>query len=189
MKLIKHLLITASLLACSAFSSQAITLTGFGDTDYNVTVRDFATVEAGSDSLRVAGSDDGSSVYGTLTTPISLSQSYDYLLLTGYYTGTSSARFDISLFDEEGNSLTYMGSFSAFDPGVLMTVRLDFSFAEGVLTGPVIMVGLISTGSGSHVDLTVDHLTAEAIPEPSTCVLIALGAVGVLFFLRRRKVA
>jgi len=189
MKLTKKYLLVASLLAFSALSASAITLTEFGDADFNVTYSDFTTVEAGFDSLRVAGSDENTAVYGTLATPISLSQSYGYLLLTGYYSGTSSARFDIALFDEDGDSLNDIGYFSTFDPGVPMTVRLDFNYAEGAFNGPVTMIGLISTGLGDNVDLTVDHLTAEAIPEPSTWALLVIAAGGTAFYLRRRRVA
>lgn len=189
MKLIKKLLLAASLLALPAFSAHAITLTGFGNTDFSITYTDFTTAETGADSLHIAGSDQGTSVYGTLDTPISLSQSYDYLLLTGYYTGTSDARFDIALFDDEGNSLNYFGYFSAFNPGVQTTVRLDFGFADGTLTGPVTMIGLIGNGFGSGtINLTVDHLTGEAVPEPSTWALLLISAGGAALYLRRRKV-
>jgi hypothetical protein len=189
MKLIKSIVFTAILLAGTAFSAQAITLTGFGDTDFLVTYSDFTTTVPGANSLLVAGSDFGSAVYGTLATPISLSGSSDYLLLTGTYDGFSMGRFQISLADEDGDTLNYEADFTAFTPGQLTTVRLDFASMIGVFNGPVTMLAIIANGSGDNVNLTVDHLTAEAIPEPSTWALLLIATGGTAIYLRRRKVA
>ena len=189
MKLIKSILFTAILLAGTALSAQAITLTGFGNTDFSVNYSDFTNTVPGTDSLQLIGSDFGSGVYGTLATPISLSGYSDYLLLTATYDGVSMARFDISLSDEDGDTLNYSAYFSAFTQGQLSTVRLDFISMSGVFNGPVTMLAIIANGSGDSVNLTVDHLTAEAIPEPSTWALLLIAASGAVLHLRRRKLA
>lgn len=190
MKLIRSILATAAILASTAFSAQAITLTGFGNTDFSVDYSDFTNTIPGPDSLQIIGSDFGSGVYGTLATPINLSGFSDYLLLTATYDGVSLARFDISLADEDGDTLNYSAYFSAFTPGQLSTVRLDFVSMSGAFNGPVTMLAIIANGSnGDTVNLTVDHLTAEAIPEPSTWALLLVAAGGTAFYLRRRKVA
>ncbi len=185
MKLIKNLLIAVVLLASSALSAHAVILTGFGDSEYHITFSNFTPTQT-STSLNLVGSDLGSSVYGTLDTPIVIDGSANYLMLTGTYSGSSSARFDIMLFDEDGDSLNYSSYFNAFSPGVPATIRMDFLMEDGTFNGPVVMIGLVANGIGSSVDLTVDSVAA--VPEPSSWMLIG-ASVCVIAFLRRRKLA
>lgn len=189
MKLIRNLILAATLLASTALSAHALSLTGFSNTEFTVTYSDFSSTIEGASSLQVIGSDFGDGVYGTLNTPIELGSATDYLLLTGYYTGTSTARFDIQLVDEDGDTLTYVADFISFTQGAPSTVRLDFWSAEGFFNGPVVMVALITSGTGDSVNLTMDHLSAEAVPEPTTWTLLAAAAGMIVLFFRRRKVA
>ncbi len=135
----------------------------------------------------MTGTDFGSSVYGTLETPIVIDGSASYLMLTGTYTGTSTARFDLMLFDEDGDSLNYFAYFTAFSPGAPATIRMDFLMAEGVFNGPVTRIGMVANGIGSgSVNLTMNSV--DAVPEPSTWMLLT-ASVGVLAFLRRRQLS
>lgn len=183
MKLIKNLLMGAGLLACSALSAHAVILTGFGDSEYHITFSDFTPTQT-STSLNLVGSDFGSGVYGTLDIPISIDGDASYLMLTATYSGSSSARFDIMLFDEDGDSLNYSSYFSAFSPGVPATIRMDFLMEDGVFNGPVVMIGMVANGIGSSVNLTLDSVAA--VPEPSTWMLLG-ASVCLLALLRRRK--
>ncbi len=184
MKFIKPLLLAAGLFASSALTSQAVILTGFGDSEYHMTFSDFTATQTGS-SLNLTGSDFGSSVYGTLDTSIAIDGSGSYLMLTGTYSGTSAARFDIMLFDEDGDSLNYTSYFTAFSNGIPATIRMDFLMEDGVFNGPVVMVGLVANGIGSGtVNLTLDSVAA--VPEPSTWMLLGAAACVVVFFRRRK---
>jgi len=185
MKLLKNLLLAAGLLASSALSAHAVILTGFGDSEYHITFSDFTPTQTRT-SLNLSGSDFGSGVYGTLDTPITIDGSASYLTLTGTYSGSSSARFDIMLFDEDGDSLNYFSYFNAFPAGVPATIRMDFLMEDGVFNGPVVMIGLVANGIGSSVNLTLDSVAA--VPEPSTWMLLG-ASVCVLALLRRRKLS
>lgn len=186
MKTLKYMLLAAGMLASAMLTAHAAILTGFGDAEYHVTYTDFTITQTGT-TLNLAGSDFGTSVYGTLDTPIIIDGSTDYLELTGTYSGSSSARFDIMLFDEDGDSLNYFGYFNAFSAGVPTTVRMDFLMEDGAFNGPVVMIGMVVNGIGSSsVNLTVDSVAA--VPEPSTWMLLGASA-GVLAFLRRRKIS
>jgi hypothetical protein len=189
MNFIKTLLFSATLLGGSFLSANAAVMTDFGSSSYSITFADFTTNQT-ANSLHLTGDDFGSSIYGNLATPFDLGGSMDSLSLTASYSGPSTARFDVALFDADGDSLNFTGYFSSFTPGVTSTLTLNFGFAEGTFNGPVRTVAIIANGIGganSGVDLTVYNLSA--IPEPSTWALMLLGTTGVLIAIRRRKTA
>lgn len=185
MNLIKTLLLPATLLGASLIGANAAVITGFGSSEFSITYNDFTSAPQTGDSLRLIGNDFGSSVYGSLAIPFEIIGSLDSISLNGSYSGTSEARFDIALIDADGDSLNYTGYLSSFTQGVTSSVTLSFGFSEGVFNGPVRSAAIITNGIGDGVDLTVHNV--EAIPEPSTIALMALGTAGAVLFIRRRK--
>jgi hypothetical protein len=186
MNLFKSLVVSAGILCVSILGANAAVLTSFGSGDFTHTYNDFTSFTQDSTSLRLVGNDFGSSTFGNLTAPFDLGGSMDAITLSGSYSGASTARFDVILIDEDGDTRNYTGYFSFFSPGVPSTVTLAFNFAEGVFDGPVRSVGIVANGIGSAVDLTVYNIAA--IPEPSTWALILIGATGAAIVIRRRKI-
>ena len=186
MNFFKSLLVSAGILCVSILGANAAVITSFGTGEFTLTYNDFTSSAQDSGSLHLVGNDFGSSTFGNLATPFDLGGSMDSITLSGSYSGASTARFDVILIDEDGDTRNYTGYFSYFTPGVPATVTLAFNFAEGTFDGPVRSVGIVANGIGGSVDLAVYNIAA--IPEPSTWALILIGATGAAIIIRRRKV-
>lgn len=187
MNFVKSLVVSAGILCVSILGANAAVITSFGTGEFTLTYNDFTSSTQDSGSLHLIGNDLGSSTFGNLATPFDLGGSLDSITLSGSYSGASTARFDVILIDEDGDTRNYTGYFSYFTPGVPATVTLAFNFADGTFDGPVRSVGIVANGIGglnSSVDLTVYNIAA--IPEPSTWALILISGMGCVVMLRRR---
>lgn len=165
----------------------AVTLTGFGTGEFSKTFSDFTTTQTAT-TFNISGTDFGLSLYGTISpSPINIFGNTVSLSLTGTFTGTATSPFQIDLFDNAGNDVLYQANFSAFTQGVESTVTLlPVVGGTGVFNNNVVSIGLLTSGTGSSVNLTLNNLAAGPVPEPSTWASLAFG-IGVLSLVMRRK--
>jgi hypothetical protein len=165
-----------------------VTITGFGTGQFAATSNDFGGTGQTATTFNIAGTDFGLSLFGNVSpSPVNITGNTVSLSLTGTFTGTATSAFQINLFDNAGNDVLYQGSFSSFSQGVSSTVTLlPISGGSGVFNNNVVSLALLTTGTGSTVNLTLD--TLSAVPEPSTWAFTALGGV-VLGLAVRRKMA
>ena len=179
-KALTLLTLTCALFATSA--SASVLITGFGTGQFSQTTSTFGTNTQTATTYQIVGTDFGNAIYGDLPTSVDISGSNFSLTLTGTLASPVSSSFQINLFDANGNDRLYQGTFSAFTVGVETSVTLTFVNQTGSFDDHVISIGLITTGIGSPLDLTLDTLIA--IPEANSIALLGMGVAGLL--ARRR---
>ena len=131
---------------------------------------------------------EGNALFGDIATSVAIaSPDWDYVTITGIYTGVYSGALTVELFDISGNSRAYIGSYSAFTPSVSSTVYCSF-VADSGFDGTVTGIGFTASTSGGSdsVNLQATNLSATSVPEPATWLLLAGGLTTVVVFRRRR---
>lgn len=180
------LLLLSAIAVLATFNAQSqVVITGFGTSQYTETFTDFAAGQSAS-AYSISGTDFGNSAYGSFASVVIGSPTQ--LTLLGTFTGTATSSFQIELFDVDGDSKLYQGSFTDFVSGNPTSVILNFLSNSGTFNGTAVSLGFITTGGGSTINLSMDTLSAVVIPEPSTYGLLILGA-GILVFMVRRRTA
>jgi hypothetical protein len=100
---------------------------------------------------------------------------------------TPGGGFRISLESLNGGLATAVFNWSTFVSST--TGTSTFSTAAGFNPSEVVQWNIFDGGSGGTGGLTGATLTSlQAVPEPSTYALLAIGAVGLFLSFRRRKV-
>lgn len=188
--LIKKISLALMLLLTTFSISNAIVITGFGNTsDFTVdpVFSTFPVINVNPTNVNVVGSDFGQSLAGTFT-PIDIS-GFTLINLTGTLTGTNpNTTFTILLFNSGfDQTREYSGVTNSFSSSS-STYTLTFVSETSSFTD---IAGFQFTGGGlgSPLNFTFDSLEAIAVPEPSTYTLIGMGLGGLVLFRRFRKVA
>jgi len=169
------------------YTATAQLITGFGSSApqaFNQTFSDFNTNTQTASSYQIIGN-DLNLIFGDYT-PVDISGNLMELSFTGTFTGTAAGNYQIELFDADGDSRIYVGNWGSFTQSVPTTVSLAFSSFSGVFSGTTVSLGLSTTGTGSGtINLTMDSL--QAVPEPTTWVLLAGSFTALMVFRKRRK--
>lgn len=178
----KYVLLTVFWFA--ATTSRAAMVTGFGLGDF--------TVDPGSTSLSVSQTENdltvsGSAMSGTLGgkfSPVDIT-GLSVIQFTGVLNGSgndSPSAFALQLFDGIVFQ-TYFGNWTSFDVGTSKTVTLTLSNTDPGFDPSMVMGLQINNGGvpGSSVSFKADSVTATtAVPEPGTCILIAIALATTL---------
>lgn len=167
----------------------SVLLTGFGSTEI---------ADGGSSSFiqtgtttQFIGSDQTGSFLGTFS-PVDITGFTSSITLTATVSGTNPAsNFTLQLWDGGSNFRDYSGNWSAFPVGVPTSVIFTADTPPvGVFNVTTVSgVQFLFGGAGGTLNVTFDSLTANsinAIPEPSTCAVLA-GLAGLGWTLCRRR--
>jgi len=173
-------------------SANAILITGFGSTaeapasafTVDGANSTFPTITQAAFNTNVVGNDLGQIFAGTFSS-INIA-GLNTIQLTGTMSGTNAASiFSVDLFNGAQNQTrTYSGNLSGFGTGSPATVVLTF-VSETASFNDIAAFVFTGAGAGAAVNFTFDSL--EAIPEPSTYALLALGLGSLVFFRKRSK--
>ncbi|MEO7931895.1 MAG: PEP-CTERM sorting domain-containing protein [Chthoniobacterales bacterium] len=175
----KIILSCFAILVISITSLQAIVITGFGSTgesgasaftvDTNNT--NFNTSGQTAFTLPATGT-DSNVLIGTFT-PINITGN-STIQLTLAVSGTNpNSAFTVRLYSSDFSFRTYSGFLSSFGSSQTTVVLTPGS---GTITGnTVVAFGFFGGGSGNSLNLTFDTITA--VPEPSSYVLMIIGAM------------
>jgi len=173
-------------------SANAILITGFGSTaeapasafTIDVATSNFTTITQAAFNTNVVGNDNAQIFAGTFSS-INIA-GLNTIRLTGTMSGTNAAsNFSVDLFNGALNQTrTYSGNLSGFGSGSPATVVLTF-VSETAPFNDIAAFSFTGAGTGDAVNFTFDSL--EAIPEPSTYALLALGLGSLVFFRMRSK--
>jgi len=174
-------------------SAQAILITGFGTTaeppasafTIDGATSNFTTITQTALNTNVVGTDTTQIFAGTFGT-INIA-GLNTIQLTATLTGTNAAtNFSVDLFNAAlSESRLYSGNLISFVSGSPTTVVLTF-VSETASFNDIGAFQYTGNGTGSlPVNITFDSL--EAIPEPSTYALLALGLGSLVFFRKRSK--
>lgn len=184
----KKILLAATCLSLILINADAqVSITNWGSAQLTETFSDFSSDLQTGSSITLVGV-EGNSYFGDLATPVSLSSisPVPEITLTGIWSGASTGGFAVELFDSNGNSRQYNGSFTSFTPSVSSTVTAAFAGQTGSFNNTVNSLGFTASGAlGASVNLQLTNLTA--VPESSTYALMALGGLVLFFIARRRK--
>lgn len=192
MKSFKLLILSTALLLCGIESSSAAVLvTGFGSGQFTSTYSDFTNTQTAT-TFQIVGLDNGSLLSGSLPSTVDITGNTSLLQLTATYTSASTATsvFQIDLFDSSGNDRLYQANLSGFSPrDTPVTLNFNFVSQTGAFNNLVSTIAFYTGGTGSSLNLTMDTLTANSsvVPEPSTNALLACGAIGLVWFLEKRR--
>ena len=103
------------------------------------------------------------------------------------YSQNGSAANDTSTFSVGGmptQSVINAGAQGSFNLGVNYTVFTNVTAVGGVISGTL----AANHGAGSFNGFQLVQVSSTEIPEPTSCVLMALGLVGIGIAVRRRRV-
>lgn len=170
----------------------AQTITGFGSGDFTETFSDFTTTAQTATTWQVSGPNDLTSAYGSLTTPVNLGVLFSTLRLniTGVLAAANTGNFGVELFDVDGDSAQYNGSWNGFTAAQTSSQLLSYVSDNG-FNGTVVSLGISTTKvdvNPATVTFTFDSLVAQPIPEPSTYMALAgFGILGYTLVRRRRS--
>jgi len=200
MKLSKFILKSAVLaMIMMVHSNGQVVVTGFGTGDFTASSTGSLTGTQTATTYEISGLDGSSAqLFGNLASsaivgiPVSLQLTASYSSLS-----SSTANFQMELFDLNGNGYIYQGNLNSFSPrGSNVSIFLssvgqdsgNIGNFNGTVTG--IQLSLAGLGSGS-LDLTMDQLTTSSVPEPATYALLVMG--GLVIFgsaraLRKAKI-
>jgi hypothetical protein len=172
-------------------SANAILITGFGSTaeapasvfTVDGASSSFTTITQAALNTNVVGTDSGQIFAGTFAT-INIA-GLNTIQLTGTMSGVNAeSNFSVELFDPTLNfSRTYSGNLVGFGTVNPATVVLTFVSQTAAFND---IGGFQYTGNGAGAAVNFTFNSLEAIPEPSTYALLALG-LGSLVFLRMRS--
>jgi len=162
-------------------SGQAITITGFGTGDFAPTLN-FNGAQTANDISAIGNGT--TQLTGDFVSPVSVGipASLDLTVNLGI---PAAWNFDLILQDIDGDQLEYSGNWSSFGSGGFNTGSLAFVTQNGSFDGTPVTMAIFQSGTtGDTLFATFDNL--EAVPEPSSALLLGLGG-GLLYFLRCRK--
>jgi len=188
--LLLSLTLAASLMGVNQ-SANAILITGFGSTAeapasiFTIdAASNFTTITQVAFNTNVVGNDNAQIFSGSFSS-INIA-GLNTIQLTGTLFGVNAlSNFTVELFNSDfSQSRNYSGNLSGFVSGSPATVVLAFVSETAAFNG---IGGFQYTGNGTGdpVNFTFDSL--EAIPEPSTYALLALGLGSLVFFRMRSK--
>lgn len=112
------------------------------------------------------------------------------LELTATVTTSPTGGFTITLEDGSGaDQISTSFNWASFTPGVSTPVTVALGANPGTFDYTnVVNWNLNSGGNGNSMNVALTQLRVTAVPEPSTCALLAIGALGLSLSFRRRKV-
>lgn len=169
----------------------AVQITGFGTGDFTATTA-FGTDTPGANSYLITGTDFGSTLVGSIATPVSSLGSVNALYLIGTLTFTTNpgTNFQVGLYDSNGNGRLYQANWSSFTTsGVQQEITLSYAVADGAFNGTASVITLSVSGPGNSINFSLNNLaTTSAVPEPATfAALFGLASLGFCAVRRRRK--
>jgi hypothetical protein len=187
MKFSSLLVVTILGLNLAAHNAKAAVLvTGFGAGEFTSTSAGFTTETQTATTYRLSGTDFGMTSYGDVPSPVNITGSTSFLILTASFSGTATGAFGIELYDALGNTRLYSAPLSDYTPqNVFLPTYFSFVSQTGAFNNVVQGLGFLTSGTGSTVDITMDKL--EATPEPTSTALMLVGIVS-LVARRRRQV-
>jgi len=177
--------VVAVLGLASWFPAKALVITDFSAASFTVDsgTSSFPTIQVNPGNVAVDGTDFGESLAGTFV-PVDVT-GLDQFSLSGSIGGTNpGSAFTVLLFNSSFDQVReYSGSLSDFGSGsssvVLTLVSESAPFTD------IAGFQFIGGGSGSPLAMTFEGLTATAVPEPSTWVLLV--AAGGLLVIRLQR--
>jgi hypothetical protein len=188
--------LVAALILATGVSLQAQTITGFGSGDFLINDSN-SSFDIGTSPVQTSttttfsGVDGGTGFYVVLQTPVALVSGFAAkpLILTATLNVANTNGFAVELFDSEGISAAYTGSWSSFTTGVSQEVTLTYGSTGPGFTGTVVAVLLGTGGTGQTLNVTFDKLLVP-VPEPSTyAALSGIAVLGFVAYRRRRSAA
>jgi len=185
MKTLKHVVMVLALVVFAASQANAQIITGYGTGDYLPGFTTFTGTQTAT-SYEISGADNNSA-FGNLQTSVLVNTPTALTLLANYSTGTSTAPFNIELFDSNGNGVLYSASLNSFTPhGSNVAINLLFAGQDELnsvnFNGTVSSIQFLAGGTATATfDMILDNLSvATATPEPSSMALMLIGGL-VLF--------
>jgi hypothetical protein len=176
-------LIAVLIISLCINASASVQLTNFGTGSFTNEdgVTDFSTINQTATSIQGIGTD--TNILAGTFSPVNIA-GLDIIELTGFITGTNpNTFFKVELYNDDFSEIrVYDAVFSSFS-SLSSTIELNF-VSQTASFSSIAGFQLTGQGSGSALNLTLTNL--QAVPEPSSALLIGLGAAG-LYWLRRRR--
>jgi len=182
----KILFTTLLLLTTVTLSHSAIVLTTFGNSDAPTFSTDaFNTIGTSQNASSITIDGNTTDLLSGTFPSIDISSEYTSgISLFGSVATNPAAAFQINLYDSSDRSATFNGG-SWTDVTNSGSSTLSFlSETSGFDATDVIAMDLATGGSVTSVEATLTRL--ETVPEPTTGLLVVLGAGGLALLRRRR---